>query len=401
MEQVSLPAHIVDALNHVAFEKGFNEPEFDYANGSDKGFIGLVKRCHIKEKDQKLSVICKYLPSDGELNTKYSSYELFKREVLVYQKFLPEVDKIQLENGLKCRGSDGFWCHPKCFHSDYNTEQPEKSFILMEDLALFVTQDSFQPSDFKHTEKLFLELGKFHAVSFALRVKKPEVFAEFKCMNDLMGRLMTTSVMRDLAPRNCQLASELFNNPEELHIKNEILSYKNDLWPQMTDTLSGSKAEPYSVICHGDCWINNVMYEEETPSLIKNVRLVDWQMTRFGSVAIDLMYYLFCCCDKQLRDRHKSELLSSYHDSMGNLLSKLDIDVNDVFPFSALLQQIQKFGKFAFAMAIFAMPIICKYPEKLFDDKKADLTEQETQAVAQYNEMMKNVINDMFEMGIL
>lgn len=135
MEKVILPGYIEAALNIVALKNKFDAPTFDFNEGSDKGFIGLIKKCKISENNRSLSVICKFLPTDEERNLKFDSYELFKREVIVYQEFLPKLESIQIEHGLTFRDDVGFWSYPRCFLSEYNENQPGKSFIIMEDLT--------------------------------------------------------------------------------------------------------------------------------------------------------------------------------------------------------------------------------------------------------------------------
>lgn len=405
MAEVKLPGHIIEALKVFSSGCGFKEPKLEYSEGSDKGYIGLIKRCRVSEGERSLSVICKFLPDNQELNAKYESYELFRREVFVYQKFLPQLEKIQLEHGFNYRDNVGFWSFSKCYHSKFDEECPEESFILMEDLAeeKFMMRDTNTPFNFEHTHKLFVELGKFHAISFVIKEKRPEIFEEFKHLNDLMCKLMTTENMKDFAPRNCKLASELFSSPEENLQKEKILSYVNDLWEQNKKVLEGSNSEPFAVVCHGDCWINNIMcnYFDEDQKEIKNVCLIDWQMTRFGSGASELMYFLFCCTNKQLRDQHKNELFDAYYNSLAETLKIFDMDVKEIYPQEKFEEQLKTFGKFAFAMATFAMPIFCKYPEKLFEDKNAELTEDEKKAVTLYEQRMKNVVNDLIEMNAL
>lgn len=405
MTQNLLPTFLLKPLKRIALNEGFENPDFEFAKGSDVGFIGLIERCIIKEKNRSLSVICKFLPGDDHRNQKFGSIELFEREVLVYQKFFPEVEKIQLENGLKYRDGNGFWSYPKCYTSEFNLESPEKSFIIMEDLSAenFVMKSMFEPSDFPHIEKVVIELGKLHAISFVLRSKKPEVFAQFTGLKDRLCHVMTTEDMKDLAPRNCQLAADLFKEDHEKLKRNLILSYKNNLWEQMEVVLDASNAEPFGVICHGDCWINNVMYnyENENPSQIKDIRLLDWQMTRFGSGPSELISYLFPCSDKLLRDEHQSGLFSTYYVSLGKILKRFEMNVETVFPLSRFEEHLKKFGKFAFALSTFAMPIDRKYPEKLFKDPNAQLNEEEKIAVSRYGNDMRDIINDLIDMQAL
>jgi hypothetical protein len=38
------------------------------------------------------------------------------------------------------------------------------------------------------------------------------------------------------------------------------------------ENIDGAAAEPYSVICHGDCWNNNIMYRYEVRHIESELR---------------------------------------------------------------------------------------------------------------------------------
>jgi len=320
---------------------------------------------------------------------------------------LPQFESLQIEYGMRYRSdddTDGFWSPPKCYFANYDVVDPQKSLIIMEDLSAdgFDVQDKFVPSDFEHTRKLFVELGKLHGLSFALKRLKPQVFDEFRALHDLMCTLMTTDAMKPMAARNIELMASCIFSADERHVRDKILSYRDNLWQQMAADLDGHKAEPYGVICHGDCWTQNVLYNYESAdsSEIKDIRLLDWQMTRFGSLASELWYYLFCCCDKTLRDQHQAELFRIHYDSMESMLAKFNINIiGQVFPSrSDYEQHLGKFGKFAFSMSSFAIPLLCKYPEKGPDDV---LTDAEKECVSKYKARMRDIIEDMERNNIL
>lgn len=89
---------------------------------------------------------------------------------------------------------------------------------------------------------------------------------------------------------------------------------------------------PLSVICHGDCWTNNLLYKYDDEgnilevenfkqlcevtlifSFVFQIQFVDFQLIRFGSLTLDLSNLLFCCTDKNLRRDHFKPLLKLYH----------------------------------------------------------------------------------------
>lgn len=67
------------------------------------------------------------------------------------------------------------------------------------------------------------------------------------------------------------------------------------------------------VLCHGDCWTNNFLYVYDDDNNIQETCLVDFQLIRYGSPAMDLSNLIFCCTDKSLRRNHQTALLQLYH----------------------------------------------------------------------------------------
>jgi len=52
------------------------------------------------------------------------------------------------------------------------------------------------------------------------------------------------------------------------------------------------------------------------------VSIVDFQLARYGSPALDLVSLLYCCVSAELRKRCLPELLDEYYDSIVNLLTQ-------------------------------------------------------------------------------
>jgi len=67
------------------------------------------------------------------------------------------------------------------------------------------------------------------------------------------------------------------------------------------------------VICHGDFWINNVMFrsshEDEQP---EGVCLIDMQTVRLAPQMTDLLYFLYLCTRHHFRSTHEPLLLRTY-----------------------------------------------------------------------------------------
>lgn len=83
---------------------------------------------------------------------------------------------------------------------------------------------------------------------------------------------------------------------------------------------------------------------------------IDWQISRYCSPVQDLVYFIFICTDKKMRDNHFDELINIYHRSLKELLDHLGGNTMVQFPFTAFLRELKKFGKFGVMSACFIVP---------------------------------------------
>nr|CAD7202143.1 unnamed protein product [Timema douglasi] len=57
---------------------------------------------------------------------------------------------------------------------------------------------------------------------------------------------------------------------------------------------------------------------------IEKVCLVDFQMARYGSPALDLANLLYCCTSLELRQKHMDNLLEHYHTTLIAAMMELE-----------------------------------------------------------------------------
>lgn len=79
-------------------------------------------------------------------------------------------------------------------------------------------------------------------------------------------------------------------------------------------------------------------------------------MTRFGSPALDLSYYLLSSTDKELRDKHFDDFIQVYYKSVADTIRKCGSDPDKLFTFENLQEHLNKFGKFGVVLA----PLLCE-----------------------------------------
>lgn len=261
--EVKLTKYMNECLEKVALAEGFQNYSFNIEAGSGvgDGFVGILFKVTIIENDndKQLNVVVKAPPENMARRKDFGAMEMFEREVYVYNVVLPEF--IQFQEDHRITKSMGFFNFPKCYFAEFNTERDD-SLIIMEDLRTTEHKmwDKFIPTNYEHTKLFVAALGRFHAVSFAMKQQRPEQFAKFKKMNDQMTEKMTSDQMVMMMNSSIDRAVGTLNDNEQQK-KNKILNVKDNFASIMRELVSGEMSEPYSVIGHGDCWSNNFMYK--------------------------------------------------------------------------------------------------------------------------------------------
>lgn len=70
------------------------------------------------------------------------------------------------------------------------------------------------------------------------------------------------------------------------------------------------KTGPYSVINHGDCWVPNFLINHNTDGSPCNTKIIDFQLARYTSPALDISFFIYSGTSKELREQHYDELIT-------------------------------------------------------------------------------------------
>ncbi|EAT35124.1 AAEL012683-PA [Aedes aegypti] len=410
-----MPQFMYDAVAKIAPEQGFTPGQFEinFESGSGKGdgFVAEMFRAAITEGDRKLVVLCKIPPINDARRQQFGSMPIFDREVTAYSNLLPIMYEFQREKGITEEMNIGFFNAPQCYLA-YVDAPKEESVIIMDDLRLkdYRMWNKMVPVNYEHARLLMIQLGRLHAVSLALKDQRPEVFEQFKVpdpLSAMMGANEGFTMMMNLSIDRATTVLE----PHEEKARQKLIKLKETMFDDIATITSPDYAEPYAVLGHGDCWINNMIYSYKR-GVPTGVVLLDWQICRYVSPALDLLYFIFGCTDEAFRRQHYDEMIRIYYDSLKQLLEKLGGDPSRQFPYTALLRQLKACGKFGILMAVFMVPMLCTENQDLPDmdeaaEKYKESQEFDTSFIAnvksedKYKSRMAAVIRDVIRYGYL
>lgn len=388
-----LPEYIKCLLADIARAEGFTAYECQTKAGSNHGdnFVGVLTSVTLSGTrllangttiPDELRLLCKLAPSNAAQRKEFQSVALFQREIDAYTKYLPLLAAFQREKGL----TDGecFNAYPTVYAAVCD-ESKDQIALIMDDLR--DKQFMMWPKATSITKKAAFavigHLAKFHATSFALKDQRPETYKQFD-LTDLMEIILRNSSNLTMALQ-MGLDRAIGVLHDERH-KDILTQVRNNLARTLNDCMRPDTFEPFGVLGHGDCWINNLMFQFHGTQVqfyrmirhvfsyfsiiinfqnndFKHVNFIDWQLLRFCSPVLDLHYFIFTATDKALRDREYANLMKFYYVELTAAIRRLGSDPAALFPEHEFYGHLKKFGKYACVLVPFIIQLMMADPK--------------------------------------
>ncbi|XP_072930772.1 uncharacterized protein [Epargyreus clarus] len=313
-----------------------------------EGLIGAVYRIHVVGEHNQASFVAKALVKDELLCSTLNCPMYFKREVIFFSKILPTLVATQKSLGA----TENLQSYiPVCFdwHCDGRND-----FLLLEDLAERGYVSIQKNLTICKKNATLKTLAHFHAVSLALRVKKPDVF---KKIADELDEIYYFEENRTWYDEYLQEAIKIdvatlaeYENPEtSIYYKKLIELLNKNAYTLLINLASERGSNP--VICHGDAWCCNFMYSNE-----KTVA-IDFQITRCASLVTDLSYFILVSNSCRNKDDF-NEAVEVYYLALKYYLSDMKLDANEVFPKTTLEAELRRYGKYGLLACLTSFPLL-------------------------------------------
>lgn len=218
---------------------------------------------------------------------------------------------------------NGFIEYPKCYRC---VDIDPSECILLEDMGVrgFSIIDRYtEETTFDHVRLVLQSLAKFHAISFAVKDQQPDKFKELSSeLKELFYR-NDIPLMKEYYNKMIEDIYYIFSSENDAELLSKLKKLREkDILDITRDCVDASLVGPGTIISHGDCWQNNTMFRYDENKKPIEVSLLDWQGSRYSSPVTDIVYYLFSCTTKKLRDAHYEEFLDIYHETLSAHIRK-------------------------------------------------------------------------------
>lgn len=319
------------------------------------------------ETPSSISLVAKLLPPTKFLREVINIDVTFRKEINAYTLVFPEFYHLQKESEVpRTEILDVF---PKLYGArinrcgDINEKADETAILLLENLKIlgYETGDRRDGLNLKHMELGVTQLARFHAISVALKILKPQVFQETvlrACESFQIASKLDESGLPKWIASTMNYVKAIPECEQYLQkIENALIQYVRKVEPPK---------EPFAAFIHNDLWVNNVLFQHEQGRnyIPSGIKFVDFQLTRFSSPAKDLIFFIYSSATVDVINNNYDHLVHLYYCEFTKFLRRLGCNT-DPFTFQKLQEEIDESGSSEFAHILMMFKFICADENRL------------------------------------
>ncbi|KAJ4016110.1 Ecdysteroid Kinase 25 [Neodiprion lecontei] len=319
------------------------------------GVEAVVRRDGQSSEPEELSLIAKMTPPTEFQKMIFDSPFTFRKEMNMFKVIGPAYQALERECGIP--ESEVLDILPNFYGGRLSLNETEDTFdhdavILMENLKAknYACLDRMVGVDLPHAKFAIEELARFHAVSIAVKLKKPDVFEELK--ENAKLRNFEAEMFMEFITYLINIVKDVpVLHPHLPRIEKALSRPVSDIWNMTPE-------EPWGAIVHTDLWTNNLMFRVDANGKPESVKFVDFQTYMYLNPMRDLVFFVISSCQSEVVSLHMEELADFYYEKFLSHLARLDCDVN-LFPRHSFDAQFAAAASLEFFHCMFMARIIC------------------------------------------
>ncbi|XP_042892720.1 uncharacterized protein LOC122266864 [Penaeus japonicus] len=321
----------------------------------------------------------------------------FQKELSFYKHFVHEIQSQLQEVGQTPLRV------PQCFHSSL---EENREVLFLEDLRPrgFKIFDRKRGLDVAQTKLILEELARLHAASYLLNTKDTDLPEKYPILN--MDWLNYADNARrnthDMYSSIMDSASKLLHLIGGYEVAVAWLAENKEIAAEMIGRAL-RREPPFAVLCHGDCWNNNVLVRYNDEEVPEEVMLIDLQVVRHASLATDLNYLFHTSVQGQILKDNLTSLLSHYHTCFGQVLKAGGC--TPPFSLPDLMQEYRNHLPYGLLMCLLAVVFGLSEGVELSDSERRGTKEEQLLCAMKKKPKVRDIflstINELMDNGII
>lgn len=139
--------------------------------------------------------------------------------------------------------------------------------------------------------------------------------------------MLASELLRDMLFKTLKAAKRLAKEiPEFEHLSEKFPNAYSNIWSQTLELIKHDEtsSSSFMTLCHGDLWMNNVLYCDDSEGTSIDALICDFQNPAPGPASLDIIYHLYTSSNENMRDRDWDLLVQHYHSELATTLRKLN-----------------------------------------------------------------------------
>ncbi|CRL05479.1 CLUMA_CG018243, isoform A [Clunio marinus] len=425
-KEACLPAGGKDAVERLILQRNKNLKEkkivqcLAEACSTLDGFMSAIYSVTLELRDNSgydnvLQMIVKIMKGDKNFRDSTNSSIQCSNEVYIYNKVIPYFKKFLSE----CKSSLSSDWIPKVYFSDYQIfpelSEGKETILALENLKpLGYRLGPRIDLDEKHLRLMITHIASYHAVSYAMRIKKDPMLDElakglipFPYIQEDGTEMESYKVLFTIGlQRFFKVIKENPKLENEKGFLEAVKKFKDQYGHRPIYLLKKlmETDDVFSILLHGDYNRNNVLFlydEAEGHENPKGLKMIDFQETRYASPAIDLVFFMYMNMHFTLFPTLWDPVLELYHETLISSISEiLKCDKSDErlspYSFNNFINHFKKFAFYGVIIGIHFIPwMACPEDEcQLMSEYwEADTNSPELRDLAQQKALIKMTKN--------
>lgn len=326
------------------------------AKGDNYSSVMCRAKSKIRQAGQLIEkrMVIKTMPTtEGAI--KYVTESLaFEKEIQMLGEIIPLIEQTLKTVGISTKLAANL----------YYSELTPNRIIAMEDLGVagYSIRNRHNGLDFQECVTVAKSLAELHAASIVILKNYPKIKEAFRDSIWSSNNREDTRAGLEGCLKTIIKGIDEFTNEKWAEKLQKIQNITPDAFYAATE--ARTPVGPM-VLNHGDCWVNNMMFESPT-----NLRFVDLQLSWINSPVFDLQYFMFTSMNPSIRFTKMDEFLKAYHERFTVICELLKLDIE--YSYQDLQDDLLHNLIFGFTCFYFIHAVILAPSEDAVDTSRFD-----------------------------